>query len=359
MGAQVKTAYATLVGDVVSSRYRVVGEVGRTDFGVLYLAEDMQQIGRSVAINVLIGDLPAEESERHRFEFETEALARRSDIDLTDFINAGRLPDGRPYWVLACTAVVPELIRPEDLKKAMTPTAAPSSDVGPRRIERYEYVPVWRRQTFLLLVYALPVLIAVIASVGVKVIGTEEPARTVRSFERHLDYTVWAQRYAETLAVGDRYAVDLPRAFAVDERLQLEFGTPEEGYLYVVHEITAQQQNGIPSYAIVFPGAGRNEQAAYLQSTRRAIVPAEGHLDFAQGEAADRLWMVWSSIPLDQFSGLARDGRIDATQITAIQQLLGRRSTAPVTSSVDEASKRVRVVSGADPWIHSISLSRQ
>lgn len=356
MGAHVKSAYATLVGDIVSARYRVVGEVGRTDFGVLYLAEDQQTPGRSVAINVLVVELPSIESERRRFEFETEALARRADIDLTDFINAGRLPDGRPFWVLACEAVVPDVITPETFRKAVTAQAPASADVA-RRLERYEIVPVYRRQTFLLAVYALPVLLAAIAVVGAKFM-TEEPVRPLRSIERRLDYTVYAQKYWETLPVGDATPVELPYAFAPGERLRLEFSTPEEGYLYVVYE-SAPATGGTPTYTMLFPSRGRGEQAAYLNSNRPTPVPAEGHLTFTQGEEAEKVWVIWSSVGLDAFSGLSADSRLDATQISAIQQLISKRGMAPVQAAFDAASKRAQAKGTGDPWIQLIGLGRQ
>ena len=363
MGAQVKTAYATLVGETVSSRYRVVGEVGRTDFGVLYLAEDTLTPGRSVAINVLVGELPSQEAERRRFELETESLARRADIDLTDFINTGRLADGRPFWVLACEAVVPELISPEEFKKAVTPTAQPLTEVGqrqdPYRLERYEHVPVYRRQPFLLSVYALPVLLAVIASVGLRVVNPEEPVRSARGFDRQLNYTVWAQRYVQGVPAGDPHAVELPHVFGSEERLQLEVSTPEEGYLYAVHELTARAQNGIPHYELVFPARGAGERAAYVQSTHRITLPAQGYLQFEPGDSADRLWLIWSSVPLDQFDALPRDARMDATQVLSIQQLISRRSSAPVASTVDPATKRTQLSARSDPWIHLISLGRE
>jgi hypothetical protein len=360
MGAQVKTAYATLVGDIVAARYRVVGEVGRTDFGVLYTAEDLQIPGRSVAINVLTGDLPDAESERRRFEFETESLARRADIDLTDFINAGRLADGRPYWVLACEAIVPDIVLPEDLRHAVSPaqtaTAISPADL-PRRLERYEHVPVYRRQRFLLGFYALPVLLAVIAAVGAKV-TPEEPARPVRAAERRLSYTVFAQRYLETLPLGDPVPVQMPYAFAPDERVRLEFATPEEGYLYVVKE-SAPGVGGTPNYTVLFPFQGRGEQSAYLDSNRPMIVPREGHIDFSQGEDAERLWIVWSTAALDAFSGLTPESRLDTTQAAAIQQIIARRATAPVRAVSDPASRRVQAVSTSDLWVQLIGLSRQ
>lgn len=356
MGAQVKTAYATLVGDVVSDRYRVVGEVGRTDFGVLYLAEDVQTPGRSVAINVLMGDLPALESERRRFEFETESLARRGDIDLTDFINAGRLPDGRPFWVLACQAIVPHVISPEQSKTAVKTVLPSAAEVG-RRLERYEIVPVYRRQTFVLGVYALPVLLAVIASVGAKV-APDEPPEPRRVAERRLTYALYAQRYAGTLPVGVATPVELPRIFTADEHLRMEFSTPEEGYLYVVRE-SAPSLGGTPNYTVLFPAGGRTEQAAYLNSTRPIAVPPEGDFRLGQDEHPDRIWLVWSAASLDAFSGMPADDRLDTTQITAIQQVLGRRAAHPVKAVFDAASQRTQVTGHGDLWVLMLGLGRE
>jgi len=357
MGAQVKSAYATLVGEVVSDRYRVVGEVGRTDFGVLYLAQDTQTPGRSVAINVLTGDLPALEADRRRFEFETEAMARRSDIDLTDFINAGRLADGRPYWVLACQAIVPDVITPDQADRAVKSRPPERAEVAGRRLERYEIVPLYRRQTFLLSFYALPVLLAAIAAVGAKFLP-DDPPGTAPRIERHLHYTVLAQRYAGATPLGDASPVELPYAFAADERLRLELSTPEEGYLYVVHE-TAASLGGTPNYTLVFPGPGRPEQAAYLNSTRPIVVPKEGDLSFVAGEPPDRLWLVWSSAALCVFSVLPADGRLDTAQVTAIHDLLGRRAISPVQATFDKASRRIEASSAADPWIQLIGLARE
>jgi hypothetical protein len=355
MGAQVKSAYATLVGEVISARYRVVGEVGRTDFGVLYLAEDNETPGRSVAINVLITDLPALEIDRRRFEADTEALARRADIDLTDFINAGRLADGRPYWVLACQAIVPHVITPEQTHTALRPQAAPAVEVG-RRLDRYEIVPVYRRQPFLLGFYGLPVLLAVLAVVIAKM-APSEPPTPPRFLDRHLSYTVFAQ--PNQGVPGAPQPVELPRIFTAGDRISLELATPEEGYLYVIHE-TAPSLGGTPNYRIAFPTSTRaGEQAAYLSSTQTLTVPKEGEIVVTASENPDRLWIVWSASSLDAFSGLPADGRLDTAQITAIQELLGRRALSKVKATFDPASKRTKVASPADPWIQMISLGRE
>jgi len=351
-----RATYATLVGDLVSDRYRIVGEVGRTSFGVLYTAEDTQSPGLSVAINVLLGEMPALASDRRAFEQETEDLARRADIDLTHTITAGRLPDGRPYWLMACAAIMPQLVTAHDVAPQPT-SAAATAHAGPR-LERYEYVPFYRRPGFALAFYALPVLLAVIGTIVARM-STEEARPAPKGFDRHLVYTVRAQRYFSDIPVGDAYPVELPRAFGPGERIQLEVSTPEEGYLYVVHE-GALPTNGIPHYDIVHPTRGRHEQAAYIQGQAGRRIPSEGHISFtAEDETADKLWFVWSSSPLDQFSGLTAGDKLDTAQIHAIQDLLRRRAATPVNARQDASSQRVFVDSTSDPWIHLLSLSRQ
>ncbi|HEX5052044.1 MAG TPA: serine/threonine-protein kinase [Planctomycetota bacterium] len=79
--------------------YQVLRRLGAGAFGIVYLAAQQQPIQRQVAIKVLrpgAGDVHT----LARFERERQLLAALSHAAIAHVLDAGALPDGRPYFVM-------------------------------------------------------------------------------------------------------------------------------------------------------------------------------------------------------------------------------------------------------------------
>jgi serine/threonine protein kinase len=89
-------------GEVVGGLYRIRGLLGDGGFSVVYEAEQDVPVSRRVALKVLRGGLGLRMSGRSlmRFEQERQVLAMLNHPGIAPVLDAGALPDGRPYFVM-------------------------------------------------------------------------------------------------------------------------------------------------------------------------------------------------------------------------------------------------------------------
>jgi serine/threonine protein kinase/formylglycine-generating enzyme required for sulfatase activity len=78
--------------------YSILRAIGEGGFGVVYLAEQSEPIQRQVAVKLIRPGMDQEMVLR-RFESERELLARFDHPGVARILDAGRLPDGRPFLV--------------------------------------------------------------------------------------------------------------------------------------------------------------------------------------------------------------------------------------------------------------------
>ena len=94
-------ATATMQAALIKERYRIVRELGRGGFGVVYLAHDEQLHSRPVVIKVLLEHAAAgDEWFSRKFREETEALARLDHPGIVNVLDAGQMPDGKPFLAM-------------------------------------------------------------------------------------------------------------------------------------------------------------------------------------------------------------------------------------------------------------------
>ena len=86
-----------LIGEVLSGRYLVEAELKRGGMGVVYLARDQQLHSRPVVVKVLLDDAYQSEYVVQKFRQEIEALSRIDHPGIVGIIDAGELPNGRPF----------------------------------------------------------------------------------------------------------------------------------------------------------------------------------------------------------------------------------------------------------------------
>jgi serine/threonine protein kinase len=89
-----------LLGATLNERYLIEREIKRGGFGVVYLAHDKQLHSRPVVVKVLLEEALQNEWIVGKFRQEIEALSRIDHPGIVGIIDAGELPDGKPYLVM-------------------------------------------------------------------------------------------------------------------------------------------------------------------------------------------------------------------------------------------------------------------
>lgn len=85
-------------GDVIG-RYRLVREIGRGGYGVVYLAEQDQPVQRQVALKVIKPGMDTDQVVA-RFAAERQALALMDHPGIAKVLDGGATESGRPYFVM-------------------------------------------------------------------------------------------------------------------------------------------------------------------------------------------------------------------------------------------------------------------
>jgi serine/threonine protein kinase len=87
-----------LIGELLGE-YRVLERIGRGGMGVVYRGEQ-PQIGKQVAIKVVLRETPDDPEALQRLMEEARAVNAVRHPNIVDIFNIGQLPDGRPYMVM-------------------------------------------------------------------------------------------------------------------------------------------------------------------------------------------------------------------------------------------------------------------
>src|SRR5437868_2923234 len=105
----------------LKDRYLIERELGRGGIGVVYLAHDTQLLSRPVVIKVLLEDSSQDEWFKKKFRQEMEALARLNHPGIVGVLDAGQMPDGKPFLVMQYVEGAPlrSLIRYEGMDMEM------------------------------------------------------------------------------------------------------------------------------------------------------------------------------------------------------------------------------------------------
>jgi serine/threonine protein kinase len=91
---------------MVIGAYRLLEQIGEGGFGVVFMAEQTQPVGRKVALKVL---KPGMDSRQivGRFEAERQALAIMDHPNIAKVLDGGAAASGRPYFVMELVKGVP------------------------------------------------------------------------------------------------------------------------------------------------------------------------------------------------------------------------------------------------------------
>ena len=90
----------------VIGRYKLLQEIGEGGFGVVYMAEQVEPVRRTVAVKVIKVGMDTREVVA-RFEAERQALAMMDHPNIAKVLDAGATGSGRPYFVMELVHGVP------------------------------------------------------------------------------------------------------------------------------------------------------------------------------------------------------------------------------------------------------------
>lgn len=89
-----------LIGEVLNGRYVIQNELKRGGMGIVFLARDQQLHSRPVVVKVLLDEAYQSDYVVQKFRQEVEALSRIDHPGIVGIIDAGELPDGKPFIVM-------------------------------------------------------------------------------------------------------------------------------------------------------------------------------------------------------------------------------------------------------------------
>jgi tRNA A-37 threonylcarbamoyl transferase component Bud32 len=101
-GDEVSHSSARYIGTLLKGRYLIERRIGRGGVGVVYLARDQQLMAKPVVVKVMLEELEGttlQEWFRRKFRQEIEALTRIDHPGVVGVLDAGEMPDGRPWLV--------------------------------------------------------------------------------------------------------------------------------------------------------------------------------------------------------------------------------------------------------------------
>ncbi|MDT5059998.1 MAG: eukaryotic-like serine/threonine-protein kinase [Acidobacteriota bacterium] len=107
-----------LIGETLDGRYFIEKELGHGGVGVVYLALDRRLLDKCVVVKVLLERWLQDEWIVGKFLHEKEALARIDHPGIIGILDAGELPDGKPYIVMQCVdgVTLRSVMQPEGME---------------------------------------------------------------------------------------------------------------------------------------------------------------------------------------------------------------------------------------------------
>ena len=99
-----------LVGSLLHDKYRIVKEIGRGGFGVVYEAVDERGAGNRVAIKLILPEFERTREQFIAFREEAHRVTLLHHPNIVDWKVFDQTPDGTPYFVM-------ELLEGEELDK--------------------------------------------------------------------------------------------------------------------------------------------------------------------------------------------------------------------------------------------------
>jgi serine/threonine protein kinase/tetratricopeptide (TPR) repeat protein len=94
------------IGEIVSEKYKLLEELGRGGMGVVYKAEQIKPVKRSVALKIIKLGMDTRQVVA-RFDTERQALAVMNHPNIAKVFDGGTTETGRPYFVMELVRGIP------------------------------------------------------------------------------------------------------------------------------------------------------------------------------------------------------------------------------------------------------------
>ncbi|HXV29857.1 MAG TPA: hypothetical protein VD840_05965, partial [Sinorhizobium sp.] len=142
--------------------------------------------------------------------------------------------------------------------------------------------------------------------------------------------------------------------FPSGSQLSLFVEAAAEGHLYVINE-AAQQVNGLPGYALVFPRPDINAGGSRVPGG----VPFEvASFEFDSQQGKEKLFLLLTEAPLDLLESLHTDEQLrlmDLREIQAVQGFLAEHTRQP--ARIEALQDKVRVLEEASVLLRELEFS--
>ena len=99
-------AKESAIGEIVSEKYKLLEELGSGGMGVVYKAEQIKPVKRSVALKIIKLGMDTRQVVA-RFETERQALAVMNHPNIAKVFDGGATETGRPYFVMELVSGIP------------------------------------------------------------------------------------------------------------------------------------------------------------------------------------------------------------------------------------------------------------
>ena len=96
----------TVIGEIISEKYKLIEELGSGGMGVVYKAEQITPVKRSVALKIIKLGMDTRQVAA-RFETERQALAVMDHPNIAKVFDGGATETGRPFFVMELVRGVP------------------------------------------------------------------------------------------------------------------------------------------------------------------------------------------------------------------------------------------------------------
>jgi eukaryotic-like serine/threonine-protein kinase len=93
-------------GTLIAGKYKLLEDIGEGGMGSVWMAQQTEPVKRLVAVKLIKTGMGSKEV-LARFEAERQALALMDHPNIAKVLDAGAMPDGRPYFVLELVKGVP------------------------------------------------------------------------------------------------------------------------------------------------------------------------------------------------------------------------------------------------------------
>ncbi len=179
-----------------------------------------------------------------------------------------------------------------------------------------------------------------------------------RKGERELTYSLLVQKMQGGKPVGTPFRLASNGVLQSGWKFSFDFSSPQSGYLYLVDD----PEKGAPG--ILFPNPKVNNGEAQLTAKNGMQI---GPYNLDQNPGREKLWIVWSSLPVFELqlaAGLMKNPNVaryaakDAV-VPQIQSFIRNYQDAGSQAQTQPSDAQVKLLSHTDPLVYAVELEHR